>query len=243
MNGRLVSGIVAAVVLFPVTLGVLFAEEVEKVAGKAAEVAEAADPLAGLQYVQSQRKFNLDKMGFDEKQVASILGVIEGLNKSLHVGEQGADAIASMLSETEDETMLENSLCGRVQPARYTALELLVEEQNGELHVRTPNTTHALSRADWYTKDRVLSVVEKVEIIANREPDATRMGLAAAFARQEKMVLDGQAPWGGSFLNNWSFDGVVKKFPGVEQKVEAYVALLHLVLENVTGEGGLCRTE
>lgn len=243
INLRFVSGIVALVVLFPVAAGLLFDEQI---AGASAEVAQQeaiVDALGGLQFVRGRRDSNLKQLGFDDKEVAEVVTRIDTLEKKLKIGDPAEDTIRALLERTDDQTILENAFCGRTNPARYTALQLLVTEDRDELKVLDLASQPAFETQEWYAKDRPTSMLEVIELIENREPDATKMGLAAVFARQVPTVLEGKAPWGPALWRNWSWDSVKKRWPGADGKVQAYVAILHLVLENVTGEGGLCRTE
>ncbi len=243
MNGRLVAALVALMVLVPVTGGLLYDE---KIAART-DVADAAvaigDPLAALKFVPSQRESNFAAMGFDAKQVGEILTRVGALEKRLNIGDPAQDTIRVLIDQTDDPTIMENSLCGRASPARYTALQLLVEEDGEELRVRDLSGMPNFEVQDWYSRDRPFALVTGIELVENREPDATRMGLGAVFARQVPMVLDRKPPWGPALFKNWSWEKVKDKWPGVEGKVQAYAALLHLTLENVTGDGGLCRTD
>lgn len=243
MNGRLLSGIVAFMVLVPVTAGVLISEQIVGKSGTQDAAVGPQDALGGLQYVRIKRKDNLTKMGFDEGEVTRILGRIDSFEKRWNVGDPVRDVIALLLDQTDDLSLLENAFCGRVSPARYTALQLLVQDTNGELRARELEALPRFETMGWYDIDRPLRVASAIDQIENREIDATRMGLAAILARQIPLVLDRKAPWGPTLFNNWSWPAVQKKWPGVEAKLEAYIATLHLVLENVTGDGGMCRTE
>ncbi len=243
MSGRLISGIVALLVLLPVSAGLLLSEQVAVRTSTDAAAAKPLDPLATLQYVPSLRRENILKMGFSEAETESILTRVTTLEKKLNIGVENEDVIRFLIDQTDELTVLENALCGRTNPARYTALQLLVEEQGDELRLRDLGGLPNFEVMDWYAKDRPISLVPTLEQVANREPDATRMGLAAALARQVPAALARTAPWGQSLWNNWSYPSVLKKWPGVSGKLEAYVATLHLVLESVTGDGGMCRTQ
>ncbi len=243
MNGRLIAALVALMVLVPVTGGLLYDE---KIAART-DVADAAiaigDPLADLKFVPGQRETNFAAMGFDAKEVAEILTRVETLTKRLNIGEPALDTIRALIDQTDDPTILENGLCGRASPARYTALQLLVEESGEELVVRDLTGMPNFEVQDWYSRDRPFALITAIELVENREADATRMGFGAVFARQVPMVLERKRPWGPALFKNWSWDGVKDKWRGVDGKVQAYAALLHLTLENVTGDGGLCRTD
>jgi hypothetical protein len=243
VNGRLISGIVALLVLVPISAGLLVSEQVAVRSSTDATAATPLDPLAALQFVPSQRKENFLKMGFSEAEVTEILTRVTTLEKKLNIGIENEDVIRFLIDQTEELTVLENGLCGRTNPARYTALQLLVEEKGDELRLRDLSGMPAFEVMDWYSTDRPVALVAALEQVSNREPDATRMGLAAVFAREVPTALSRKPPWGQSFWNNWSWEGVTKKWPGVTGKVQGYVAILHLVLENVTGDGGLCRTQ
>jgi hypothetical protein len=243
VNGRLMSGIVALLVLVPVSAGLLMSEQVAVRSATDAAVAKPLDPLAALQFVPSQRKENLLKMGFDEAETAEVLTRIGTLERKLNIGVDNEDVIRFLIDQTDELTVLENALCGRTNPARYTALQLLVEQKGDELRVRDLSALPSFEVMAWYAADRPIALVPVLEQVANREPDATRMGLAAALVREVPAALSRTPPWGQSLWNNWSYPGVIKKWPGVSGKLQAYAATLHLVLENVTGDGGLCRTQ
>lgn len=243
MSGRLIAGIVALLVLIPVSAGLLLSEQVAVLSSSESAEAKPLDPLASLQYVPALRKENILKFGFTEAEAGEVMTRIATLEKKLNIGIENEDVIRFLIDQTEELSVLENALCGRTNPARYTAMQLLVEEQGDELRLRDLTGLPSFDVMDWYAKDRPISLVSSLEQVANRQPDATKMGLAAAFARQVPTALQRSPPWGQSLFGNWSYEGVLKKWPGVAGKLQGYVATLHLVLENVTGDGGLCRTQ
>ncbi len=243
MNGRLVSGFVALLVLVPVTLGLLMSETHLDPKQEAAAAASTADALSTLVYMSSARQGNLTTLGFDDKQAAKVLEYLDAYSRKLSTDDPEKSIIGRLLAATDDTEGLENALCGRVDPARYTALQLLVEEQQGNLRVRDLSSLPRFDKQSWYDKDHPTSLAGALDVIPDRQPDATRMALGAVFARQVTTALDHRAPWGQGLFNGWSWDEVVKSWPGTEEKVERYVALFHLVMENVNADGGFCRTQ
>lgn len=245
MNGRLIAGVMFCLVAATVNLGMLWAEEVEPGPKKAKANSGPTDALADLQYNPSARESNFKKMGFDPTQVAAIMSEIAGLEQRLHLGDETKNQILYLLENTDEAGPIENAFCGRYAelPGRYAATEFLIEESQGELRVRNLTEMNQFDAQEWFAGGRVSAVVSRVELVAERHEDATRMGLAAVLARDADSVLDGKAPWGASMWNNWSWEGVVKKHESVGSKVVRYAAIMHLVLESTNGEGGLCRTE
>lgn len=243
MNGRLISGFVALLVLAPVAAGLLFGEEFVSSKETVVAAATALDPLAALVYARSSRDENVKKMGFDDAQTAKVIDFMAAAEKKLSIGDPDHDVFMILLQQTDDAQLLENALCGRLKPARYTALQLLVEEEQGELKMLDLTGVPRFEPQEWYDKDMPVRIASDLDIVPNRQADATRMGLAAVFARQVTTALDHQAPWGQSLFSGWSWDGVKKKWPAVEDKVERYVATFHLLMENVTADGGFCRTQ
>lgn len=245
MTGRLVAGIVVLVVLCGANVSMLVAEEVEPGLAKAKAQAAPSDPLADLQFISSARNNNFKRMGFDASQTQAILAEMTALEQRLHLGQGDRDQIRFLLENTEDSSGIENAFCGRWTelPSRYAAFEYLVAETQGELRVRDLASMNLFDAQDWAGAARIAAVVNTIEFVEARQDDATRMGFAAVLARQTDAVLEGKAPWGTSLWNNWSWEGVTKKYESVGSKVVRYAAVMHLVLEATNGEGGMCRTE
>ena len=245
MNGRLIAGVVFCMVAAAVNIGMLWGEELEPGPKKAKATSGPSDALAELQYVPSDREANFKKMGFDPAQISTIMTEISGLEQRLHLGDKEKDQIAYLIDNTDEGRPMENAFCGRYTelPGRYAAMEFLVEESQGELRVRDLAQMNQFDGQDWFAGGQVSAVVSKVELVAERHEDATRMGIAAVLAREADSVLEGKAPWGASMWNNWAWEGVVKKYESIGSKVMRYAAIMHLVLESTNGEGGLCRTE
>lgn len=245
MNGRLIAGVLFCMVAGAVNAVMFWAEEVEPGPKKAKALSGPSDRLAELQYNPSARENNFKRMGFDPVQVGKITTEIAGLEQRLHLGDPARNQIAYLVENTDEGGPMENAFCGRYAelPSRYAAMEFLVEESQGELRVRDLAQMNQFDAQAWFAAGRVGAIVGRVELVEERHEDATRMGLAAALAREAGSVLEGKAPWGASMWNNWSWEGVLKKYESVGAKTIRYAAIMHLVLESTNGEGGLCRTE
>ena len=245
MNGRLIAGVMFCLVAAAVNVGMLWGEELEPGPKKAKAISGPSDALAELQYNPSDREANFKRMGFDPVQISSIMSELSGLEQRLHIGDATRDQIAYLIDNTDEGGPIENAFCGRYAelPGRYAAMEFLIEESQGELRVRDLAQMNQFDAQDWFAGGQVTAVVGRVELVADRHEDATRMGLAAVMARQGDSVMEGKAPWGASMWNNWSWDGVVKKYESAGSKVIRYAAIMHLVLESTNAEGGMCRTE
>ena len=241
MTGRLVAALIALLVLMPLTAGLLFKEEFVTKKEASAGPAAAIDPLSVLVYTPSSRDTNVKKMGFDDAQTTKVLGYMESFAKRLNLGAEN-DTIDALLARADDSTVLEDALCGRLTPSRYGALQLLVKEDQGELRVLDLAGIPGLDPQDWYDKDRPARLATEIDAIAGRQDDATRMAFGAVFARKVDAALKHESPWGQSIFAGWSWTSLAKQWPAVEDKVERYVATLHLLLENVTADGGFCRT-
>lgn len=245
MTGRLVAGIVFLIVLCGANVAMLMAEEIEPGPTKAKAEAAPVDQLAGLQYISSARPANLKAMGLDSSQADATMAEMGALEQRLHLGQGEKDQIRFLLDNTEDIGPIENAFCGRSPqlPSRYAALAFLVEEKQGELRVRDLAGMNTFDEQEWAAKARISTLVQQIEFIEARQEDATRMGFAAVLAAQTETAIKGDAPWGTSLWNNWSWESVKKKYESVESKVVRYTAVMHLVLEATNGEGGMCRTE
>lgn len=232
-------------VVSAVNIGMLWGEEVEPGPKKARASSGPSDALADVQYNPSARESNFKRMGFDPTQVSTIMSEISGLEQRLHLGDPARNQVIYLVENTDEGGPMENAFCGRYAelPSRYASLEFLIEESQGELRVRDLAQMNQFDAQDWFAGGRVSAVVSRVEVVAERHEDATRMGLAAVLTRDQDSVLAGKAPWGASMWNNWSWEGVIKKYESAGSKVMRYAAIMHVVLESTNGEGGLCRTE
>jgi hypothetical protein len=243
VNGRLLSGFIAMLVLTPVAVGLLVVETPAPPAKVVAEAATEVDKLSGLVYVPATREENLRKMGLKDAQVEGVKKEIEARSRRWKTDDVTASDLTRLIQVTEDAQLLEDSLCGRETPARYSALRILVEDGTKGLEVRALENLPRLEAADWYDKERPARLAAELDIVPNREPDALPMALAAVFARQVTPALDHQSPWGRSVLDSWNWDSVLKKWPEVEGKIDRYLATFILVMENVTADDGFCRTQ
>jgi hypothetical protein len=245
VTGRGVVTGVFLVVAGAVAVGVVLDEQPPPSRDAPVAQAVAADPLADLRFDPTQRQANLQRLGFDEAERALILGRVDALAQSYAVGQGEADRVGQRLGETEDESRLLAAVCGRgsALPVRYGAMEFLVTKADGQLRaVNLRETSGGFQPGDWFEGARVASVYDKAELSTDRKADATRMALAAILAGRQEDLLADRAPWGRGLFSGWSWAKVKAANPGVETRLFEYVALLHLVLESATADGGLCAT-
>lgn len=242
MNWRLVLGVIVSFVALSVNVGMLFDEEV--VAGKPKVGAEQKqlDPLVDMQFTPAQREANAKRLGFDDAEVPDVLKRIGVLEQKYQVGQGASDLVRKRIDDTENADVLIASLCGRASllPVRYAALQFLIGERDGALAAIDLTDVNELEPQQWWLNARAEAVYAHTELIKERKPDATRMSIAAILAKDQDSLLGDRAPWGRSIWNNWTWDGVKKKYPGVSSRLVEYVALLHVVVEDATAEGGLC---
>ena len=70
------------------------------------------------------------------------------------------------------------------------------------------------------------------------------MALAAIIEGREDDVLKGFAPWGRGLLpGQWSWDKVSAAYPGLDERVIEYFAVMHLFVEAANADGGICGEE
>lgn len=211
------------------------------------------DPLFGMSFTPDQREPNLKKMGFDAPEVQRILALTTTMEKQYHLDDPEQNVVLARIDGTSDQAALATALCGTgstgmagaTLPVRYEAVKYLVAEDEGARSVVNLNEISGFEYQGWAVKARVDAIYEAAELTEDRRPDATRMALAAVLAgsRGEAEFLERRGGWGGVLWTGWSWERVMEEHPGVRQRVEEYVALMHVAAEQAHLEGGLCRND
>ena len=222
----------------------LFDEEVVAPDAVTQKEQRAKDELFGMRFNAAEREGNIGRMGFGPDEIKTILGRIGDLEEKYRVKDPTLNQIAVRIESADDQDGLAAAFCGSgsTLPVRYAALPYLVEERDGRLKAVEVDEISSFQYAEWAKSARIQAAYEEADLTTDRKEDATRMVLAAILARDEGTLLERQSPWGGGFLSGWSWADVKKKHPGIDKRLQDYVALLHLALETAGAEGGLCST-
>ncbi|MCP4808171.1 MAG: hypothetical protein GY913_31055 [Proteobacteria bacterium] len=199
-------------------------------------LAKASDPLLNIRYTEAKRESNLEAFGLDEDLVSDTATRIRDYDDRYRT------RIEFLFENAGDREALEDALCGQagVRP-RYGALRYLIEAQKDGS--RTPiNLQRAttLEWQDWSKGAPIGAVYSEVELVEDRQPDATLMGVAAILTARERDVLERNSPWGPGLAQRWSWTTVMEEEAGIRDKVVKYFAAMHLVVEMATAEGGVC---
>jgi len=227
-----------------VTLGVsgylLYQEEVAPPEVIASHVVLKVDPLLQVRYTKSNRKQNLKAFGLPERLRKSAL------DRMRRIEMQHERKIEILLNGAADPNAIADALCGetaQVRP-RYGALRFLVKEKQSRRDPIRISSVTGLEVAEWSLVAPIGDVYAKAELSDKRQEDATLMALAAILEGREEDILEGYAPWGRGLLPGaWSWEDVVKKHPGVDERVVEYIAVMHLFVEKANVDGGICGEE
>lgn len=222
----------------------LFDEEIVAPDAVTQKEERAKDELFGMRFNAAEREGNIGKMGFGPEEIRAILARIGDLEEKYRVKDPKFNQIAVRIEAADDQDGLAAAFCGTgsTLPVRYAALAYLVEERDGRLKAVDVDEVSSFQYAEWAKAARIQAAYEGGDRTKDRKEDATRMVLAAILARDEATLLERKSPWGGGFLSGWSWGDVKKKHPGIEKRLNDYVALMHLALETANVEGGLCST-
>jgi hypothetical protein len=242
VNWRLFWIALTGVVLLGVDGFLLYNEQITPADAMTKAESRAQDPMIDMKYTASAREGNFARMGFSPEEVSTIVATVKSYEQRWAVTDPERDLVSVRIEATSDVDALITAFCGTgsTLPVRYAAMPFLLDDQGGQLKTVDFEAVSALPMNDWGKEARLQAVYEKLELVEDRKEDATRMGLAGVLARAEQAVLDEEAPWGRGLFAGWSWDGVVKKYPGVQQRTLNYAAILHLVLEVAHREGGIC---
>jgi len=210
-------------------------EEVYSLEGGTSHTLSTDDPLLGLRYEASQRRSNFAAFGLTGALLDRTLSRAESLNGRYQ------DKIYTLLMNAGDPEGVADALCGLGSGARprYGALPYLVAEEGSRRPV-DPGALAGITADPWVDLAPVDGVYEIIELDEERQKDATVMALAAILLGQEQLALEGKTPWGRGLLATWSFADVTGTYPGIDERVSDYLALLHVVVEVAQEEGGFC---
>jgi hypothetical protein len=181
-------------------------------------------------------------MGFAPDETQAILKEMGAWTQRWHVGEAGQDLIAARIEASSDPDALSTALCGAASslPVRYAAMGWLLSDEKGTLQTIDFGQVGALELQEWARTARIQAVYEDADLAAERKEDSVKMAMSAILARDEQTLLDHASPWGRALFAGWSWAAVQKKHPGVRERLQRYVAVLHLTLETAQREGGFC---
>lgn len=203
-------------------------------------VARSVDPLLGIEYTKSNRRINMKAFGLSERMQQSAL------DRMRRIEQRNGRKIELLLEGADNPNAVVDAFCGdtaQVRP-RYAALRFLVKEKNGLRNALRVSSVTGLDAQDWAVLAPVSDVYEAIELIDNREKDATLMALAAILEGREQDALKGFAPWGRGLLpGQWSWEKVVSTYAGLDERVIEYLAVMHLFVEAANSDGGICGEE
>ena len=138
------------------------------------------------------------------------------------------------------------AMCGQTSQIRprYSAMRFLVLEEQGRRDALRVSRATGIEQQDWSQISPMSDVYTTAELSDGREEDATLMAIAAIMSGKESDLLAGHTPWGSGLLpGSWSWEKVVELYPGIEERVIEYFALMHLFVEQATSDGGICGEE
>lgn len=211
-------------------------EEIAGVEKTAKQLVRAEDPLLDLRHVAADRLENFKKMGLDPAVAEATVRKVKDLEQLY------APRLEALLNEAADPDALADALCGETRDVRprYGALRFLISEDNGRRDVIRLNRISGLEAQDWYLTSPVDAVYQEIELLAERQPDATVMALAAILLKREQDVLEHNTPWGQGIALQWSWARVKAENSGIQETLVSYLALMHLTVELAQKEGGIC---
>ena len=211
--------------------GIAPAEELQK------HTKARTDPLGDLRYTRSERGDNLARMGAPPDLVERVL------NRLRRLEDISGGRLGYLFAAADADTVeMVQAFCGRtpdVRP-RYGAMRFLIEEDRGLRRAIDLEDTQRLERQPWSQTDRTITVFEELELGDERKDDATLMGLAAILTQKEDDAIERLPPWGTGGLSTWSWSGVLKENPGLEDRMVDYLALMLLAVERSRVDEGLC---
>ncbi len=198
------------------------------------------DPLLTLTYTKGSRKRNLAAFGMSPGMIDQVLERIR------RIEDRHLRKVQLLLEGAPDPNAIAAALCGQtshVRP-RYGALRFLIKEKQGRRDPVRISRSTGLELQEWSQVAPIADVYRVSELADNREDDATLMAIGAIISGNENALIDGYSPWGRSILPGaWSWSGVVKKHPGIDERVVEYFSLMHLFVEHATADGGICGEE
>lgn len=195
-----------------------------------------SDPLLSLVPVPADREKNLKAFGLPDPMVKKTLDRIRDLE------DRKKDRLKLFLESVDDPTQIEDAFCGQTQELRprYGALRFLVEEEQSTRRAISIDRVSGFKRQKWSLVSPIDEVYAVAELGDDKHEDATLMAVAAIMLNREEDLLNGYKPWGRGFAATWSWEQVKKQYPGAEDRLVEYFALMHLTWELMAGTGGLC---
>jgi hypothetical protein len=184
------------------------------------------DPLVGMRFVGGERERNLARLGVEASRARALSGRMERMLRRI---ERRLDALLDGPAYACRVGAL---------PARYDLLAVLVEHRPPARAAIVVGTTTSLRRQPWADASPIAGVYEALELGASRPQDATWMGVAAVLLGREREAIDRRGPWQAGA--GWSRAALRREAPGIDARVEDYLAILHLLLERVNAEQGPC---
>ena len=216
--------------------GWMLSQETIEATGQQEDLVNEAnkDPLLNIQYISSNRDKHLADFGLPKQMRDAAFKKMTSFAKR--------KANISEWLQAEQDT-LTPVFCAGGLSQRYAALSVLVVNDSDLRRVYKPKALFTLEEQAWYDPVVVNQVYEHVEVTANRNDDATVMGVAAILLSREKDVLEGASPWGSSFFGSWSLEEVLLMDANIEDDLVNYFAMMYVITEiaNGSSEGGICR--
>ena len=219
--------------------GLLFMEQLEPPAIDKASKFGGGDPLSRLKLTATNRRKNFEQFGLSEDMVDKADKLATKLAQ-----ERGKEFMA-LVTDPANAQLATAAFCEArgtdTLPVRYQALSLLVVEEDGGRKVIEPAELTALATQEWFGAS-VHDVFEVVELVEDRQADATVMGIAAILVGQEETANKQESPWGVGLGATWKLSAVMTQFQDqkIERKLVNYFAVMHLLAEIANGEGGPC---
>jgi len=195
------------------------------------------DPLLSLQYLKTLRESNFKAFGMDEEMASATA------RRARQIEDRHGEHLAALLAAVSDVDALIASFCGQTEGMRprYGALRFLVEEVGDSRKLINLRRASELERQEWSLIAPIDGVYTELELNEDRKEDATLMAFAAILAGEERKVLEGTSPWGRNLLSgSWSWGEVQQEHRGIAEVVMDYAATMHVAVELVTRDGGMC---
>jgi len=241
MNLRTLVAAAVLLVVVAVNAYLLYVEETDYYAQivvdeQGAVVMKNEDPLIGLVYAKQNRKENYAAYGMDEGLVRATLA------RTRKIEDLYRTKIKALMKDAGSVDDVADALCGettQVRP-RYGALRYLVREEAGQRRAIELRRISRLEWQDWSKTAPIQGVYVEVELIDERQPDATLMAIGALMLFKDQDVLERNEPWGSGLVSQWSWAKVKKQNPEVVDLVVDYFATMHLVVELAQAEDGIC---
>lgn len=240
MNMRTILSVASFAMFAGVATFLLTKEDIVPPEVTASHVALKVDPLLDTRYTSGARKRNLESFGLPDAMVARTIDRIR------RIEDRHTRKIQLLLDGAADPNAVAMAMCGQTSQIRprYSAMRFLVLEEQGRRDALRVSRATGIEQQDWSQISPMSDVYTTAELSDGREEDATLMAIAAIMSGKESDLLAGHTPWGSGLLpGSWSWEKVVELYPGIEERVIEYFALMHLFVEQATSDGGICGEE